>query len=82
MHFMKQKWLTFLFVAMGILFNPLFALAAEDVDEKLYDARLENYGGNVTLENSSTALIWLLLVVLAAVCVGVMFKNAKRTHLD
>jgi cytochrome c-type biogenesis protein CcmH/NrfF len=57
-------------------------LLAQDAEDKIYDARLEGYGTNVTLENSSTALMWLLLVVLGAICVGVMFKNAKRTHLD
>ncbi|HEY1629490.1 MAG TPA: hypothetical protein VGF52_06505 [Tepidisphaeraceae bacterium] len=78
---MKQKLLGFLFAAMIMLMCPAMLLAQEE-DSKLYDARLENYGSNVTLENSSTALLWLLLIVLGAVCVGVMFKNAKRTHLD
>ena len=31
---------------------------------------------------SGTALTWLLLVVLGGICVGVMFMNSKRTHLD
>jgi cytochrome c-type biogenesis protein CcmH/NrfF len=81
MRIMKQKLFGFALAAMSFLMFPAMLLAQEE-DSKIYDARLENYGANVTLENSSTALLWLLLVVLGAVCVGVMFKNAKRTHLD
>jgi hypothetical protein len=36
----------------------------------------------VLVDNDSTALTWLLLVFLGMVTLGVMFKNAKRTHLD
>jgi len=68
------------FVIGSAIVSPGAALAQDE--EKIYDARLEGYPGNVTLESRSTALMWLLLVVLAALCVGVMFKNARRTHLD
>jgi hypothetical protein len=81
MNTMKQKLLTMLYALAGVLLCPA-ALWAQDEESKIYDARLEGYNTNVTLENSSTALMWLLLFVLAAMCVGVMFKNAKRTHLD
>lgn len=81
MTFMKQILLRLVLAAAGVVFCPTMLLAQDD-ESKIYDARLEGYGSNVTLENSSTALMWLLLVVLAAICVGVMFKNAKRTHLD
>jgi hypothetical protein len=81
MHAMKQKLLTMLLAVVGIVICPA-SLFAQDEESKIYDARLEGYGSNVTLENSSTALMWLLLFVLAAMCVGVMFKNARRTHLD
>jgi len=36
----------------------------------------------VTLDTGGTALSWLLLILLAALCVGVVFKNANRSHLD
>jgi hypothetical protein len=65
----------------GLLSCPA-SLLAQDAEDKIYDARLEGYGSSMTLPSSSTALMWLLLFVLAAMCVGVMFKNAKRTHLD
>jgi 4-hydroxybenzoate polyprenyltransferase len=47
------------------------------------DARLEGYTSKVAIDSGdSTALTWLLLVFLAMLALGVMFKNAKRTHLD
>ena len=49
-------------------------------DEKVVDARLQGYPQRVAIEKSSTALTWLLFVVLGGVCVGVMFINAKRTR--
>jgi len=69
------------FVIGSAIVSPGTALA-QDEESRIYDARLEGYPGNVRLESRSTALMWLLLVVLAALCVGVMFKNARRTHLD
>ena len=77
---MKQRLLSIVCAVAGLLCSPA-SLWAQDED-KIYDARLEGYGTKLTLDNSSTALMWLLLVVLTAMCVGVMFKNAKRTHLD
>ena len=59
---------------------PVSASAQEE--KQPYDARLENYKGNVTLDTGSTALTWFLFIVLAGLCVGVMFKNANRSHLD
>jgi hypothetical protein len=78
---MKRTLLSMLLAGASVLAFPASSLAQEP-EEKIYDARLEGYGSNLTLENSSTALMWLLLVVLTAACVGVMFKNARRTHLD
>ena len=48
----------------------------------IYDARLEGYENNVTLDAGGTGLTWLLLVVLGVLCIGVLFKSGKRTHLD
>jgi hypothetical protein len=61
------------------LLMPLVALADE---KKIYDARLEGYENNVTLDAGGTGLTWLLLVVLGVLCIGVLFKSGKRTHLD
>jgi hypothetical protein len=59
---------------------PGGALAQEE--EVTRDARLEGYTSNVALDSDSTALMWILLIFLGGIGMGVMFKNAKRTHLD
>ena len=82
---MKAKLLGYVLCTAAtliIVFSPAMALAQDEENSKVYDARLEGYPSNVTLDSSSTALLWLLMIVLAAMCVGVMFKNARRTHLD
>ena len=56
--------------------------AGAQEDEVKRDARLEGYSGNVSVENQSTALIWLLFAFLGVVALGALFKDAKRTHLD
>lgn len=67
-----------------LLAAPTVASARESFEEpEMYDARLEGYERNVNINPpGTTALTWLLLVFLATVGVGVMFKDAKRTHLD
>jgi len=63
---------------------PMLALADSATPKDVVDWRLEGYGdkGNFTLDGSSTSVTWLLLVGLGIVCLGVFFKNARRTHLD
>jgi hypothetical protein len=51
-------------------------------EEKTNDARLEGFTGDVKVENDSTALVWLFLILLAVVALSPLFKDAKRTHLD
>ena len=77
---MKQRFLSLAVACLTTLSTPIAALAQEE--PKSYDARLEGYPSNVTLEGGTTALTWLLFVFLSVVCIGVLFKNAKRTHLD
>ena len=61
----------------------LFTLVAAAQEETTsYDARLERYPGKVTLDSGGTALTWLLVILLAGLCVGTLLKNANRTHLD
>jgi hypothetical protein len=62
---------------------PLVALAQDQPKTiALYDGRLEGYGKQVTLDAGSTALTWMLLIFLGLICLGVLFKNARRSHLD
>lgn len=81
----RSLWARLSLLAVAILASPLLALAADD-DEKRIEARIQNFvrpgGGSITTEAGSTALTWLLFLVMAAVCVAALFKNAKRTHLD
>ena len=80
-HAMKRRLATIF--AISVLFlSPLTARAADDEDKGPLDARLENYPQKVTLEPGGTAFSWVIFIVLTALCVGVMFKNANRSHLD
>ena len=63
-----------------VVLSPTLALAADD--EKLPDARVQNYPKPVSVPEGGTALTWLLLIFLSGICLATLFKNAKRTHLD
>lgn len=79
---MKQRLLRrIILTCLAVLISPMTAMA-QDEGPAYYDARLEGYPTNVTLDLSSTGLTWLLFIFLSIVCIGVMFKNARRTHLD
>ena len=78
---MKHRLLGWGVALLTVLSSPLAAVA-QDEESKIYDARLEGYGSNVTLDAGGSGLTWLLLVVLAALCLGVLFKTAGRSHLD
>jgi hypothetical protein len=70
--------------ALALVLAPASALAQQrgGPEIEIYDARLQGYEQQVMLEDSSTALTWLLLVALTALCLSVLFKDARRTHLD
>jgi len=81
---MKQRLLrwTFALIAIVVLASP--ALARQDQEHEIYDARLEGYADsrNVTLEGGSMGLTWFFFVVLGGVALIAMFKDARRSHLD
>lgn len=60
----------------------LSPLASWAEDDEVVNARLEGYASSVKLEPGSSALTYLLLFFLAAIAAAVVFKNARRTHLD
>ena len=66
--------------ALVVAAGPSAALAQDE--EVKVDARLEGYQTPVTVSNQSTALMWLLFVLLGVIALAVLFKDAKRTHLD
>lgn len=81
----KQRLYGWFCALVVLLMQPVAALAQRrsDIEEDVVDARLEGYEKvSVTLAPSGTALMWLLLIFLAGITVAVMFKDAKRSHLD
>jgi hypothetical protein len=54
---------------------------AQDVQPKPVDARLEGYETRVTTD-AGTAPAWFSLAGLSVLALSVLFKDAKRTHLD
>jgi len=76
----KRILLGFGLIVMILASTPTRALADDEPD--IYDARLEGYAQKVQLDAGSTALTWLVLIVLGVLTVGVLFKDAKRSHLD
>ncbi|HEY8665348.1 MAG TPA: hypothetical protein VIL86_01725 [Tepidisphaeraceae bacterium] len=79
---MKRRMLTVCCGILSILLLPALTFARVVEEKEIVDARLEGYSRNVTLADSTTSLIWLLFIFLAALALGVLFRNAKRTHLD
>ena len=67
-------------VSLIVLLAPIVVRA--DDENTSYDARIEGYTQKVQLDSGSTALTWLLFVVLGVLTIAVLFKDAKRTHLD
>ena len=77
---LTDRVLPWCLAAVVTVISPAMALAQDD-DRPIVDARLEGYPSNVSLEGS-TALMWVLLLILGIICVGPLFMNSKRTHLD
>ena len=62
------------------LLSPVIAFAADEVVNP--DARLEGYKENVFLNEGGVGGPIIFLILLIAITMGVMFINAKRSHLD
>jgi hypothetical protein len=62
---------------------PLAAYAVADEDVVNPDARYEGYSPKIVLEGGGgTGGTVVFLILLIALTMGVMFINAKRSHLD
>lgn len=70
--------LTFLFMVM--VCSSASLMAAEELEQM--DARLYGYPDKYWQAPPGTAGAWAVLAVLGIVCIGPLFLNAKRTHLD
>jgi hypothetical protein len=82
--FCRRTGVRWLIAAMLALPGSLLIVqpAAAQEEEKTNDARLEGFPGDVKVENDSTALTWLFVILLMAIALSPLFKDAKRTHLD
>jgi hypothetical protein len=81
-----MKWQRFIATCM-MIFSLSFSSTAraaglEDEEPPLNDGRTEGYNQKVQIPKPSTALVWLAFMALTVVSMGVMFKDARRTHLD
>ncbi len=77
-----RRWMMGALLAMVMVASAPKPALADDDEPSDYDARLLSYSKTVELSSGTTALTWVLLIVLSIVCLGVLFKDAKRSHLD
>ena len=79
-----KKFTAALLLAVSLMAcNPHSASARQnDEDVEHYDARVQGYEPDAELKSSSTGMAWMLVLCLGVVCVAVIFKDAKRSHLD
>ncbi len=71
-----------LVLAFACAAPALAAKTPEDEEADKWEARYEGYPTNVRLEKSGTAMAWFLFAFLGLMGIAVLFKNARRTHLD
>jgi hypothetical protein len=77
---MKQRLISVWCWVAGLLLCPMVAWAQDEAPQ--IDAKFAGYGNSVKVAEASSTLMWGLFIVLAAVCIAVLFKDAKRSHLD
>ena len=70
-------------VAIPLLL-PALAMARPTEDESAsLEARLEGYTTTVRLADSgSSGLTWMMFIFVTLVALAVLFKDARRSHLD
>ena len=90
-HRRTMKLLPKLLIALALTFpfgltSVVAGQGQQSQQEALYenaDGRLRGYEAQgIVLEESSVAPTYLALLALAVIALGVMFKSARRSHLD
>jgi len=91
------RWLALCLVVLAVLARPAPARADEDPEKNdarlegfnQVDAEATVKGGptkykemSVAMPKSGTGGTWIIFILVTVVGVAVLFKNAKRTHLD
>jgi len=78
---MRKKLLAGMVIALlTVGIAPQSALA--DDQSKSYDGRLDDYGNKSVTLDGGAALSYFVWIGLGLVGLLVMFKDAKRSHLD
>jgi len=78
-----RRYLAGILLGVSVLFcSPHTASASSDEDVEHYDARVQAYDPNVELKSWGVGGCWVMLIFMAVGCVGVIFKDSKRSHLD
>ena len=79
-----RVWLLALSVLAASLVTvaPVARAASSGDEEATPDARLEGYKDSVWIKEGGTAGTVVFMFILLGITFGVMFINAKRSHLD
>jgi hypothetical protein len=77
---MRRKLLVIAITLATMGAGSISAFADDNV--KSYDGRLDDYNKNVTLDSGGTALTYFTWAGLGLIALVVLFKDAKRSHLD
>ena len=82
---MKKRLIISTIVLGSMMGTPVATMAqkAPTVEQELdgIDARMYGYKDTVSL-SGGTALTYFALGILGLICLGGMFKDSRRTHLD
>jgi hypothetical protein len=72
-----------IYLSVGFVLFPLLGSgnAARAADDLKNDGRLEGYKERIILDTSG-ATYYMLLGLMGIIAVSVLFKDAKRSHLD
>ena len=67
---------------MGLLLAAPAALGRDEEAKDTPNVKYEGYKNPVKPDDSSNLLTYGMLVLASGLCVAVMFKDAKRSHMD